>query len=118
MPHLTLELSSNIEEKNILSLFKYCHSILSKMLPTEIHSCKSRSIVYDTYYIGDGKPNNAFVHLTVKIMPGRSPSTLKELSESIMNLLKNHFNESLKKLNLQITLEIIELQKTYFKITS
>lgn len=119
MPHLVLEFSSNIIEKNnIQSLFKNCHSILEMMLPTNLISCKSRSIECNIFYIGDGQPKNAFVHLTLKVMPGRSPDTLKTLGDAIMNLLRSHFTESLKHLNLQITLEIIKLQKTYFKITS
>lgn len=119
MPQLTLEFSSNIIEKNNLSsLFQECHSILEKILPTDINSCKSRSIECHNYYIGNGEPNNAFIHISLKIMPGRSFDTLKNTGDNMMAILKNYFSTSLKKLNLQITLEIMELQKTYFKITS
>ncbi|MEO8400318.1 MAG: hypothetical protein ABI597_00805 [Gammaproteobacteria bacterium] len=45
MPQLILEFSSNIVEKNNFdNLFKGCHSILEKILPTDIESCKSRTI--------------------------------------------------------------------------
>lgn len=119
MPQLILEFSANILEKeNIELLFQDLHSILSKTLPTDLDSCKSRLYFTDTYCVGNGQSNNAFIHITLKVMPGRSPDTLKTLGDSMMELLKNYFSESLKKLNLQVTLEIIELQKTYFKITS
>ena len=119
MPQLTLEFSSNlIEKNNLFNLFQECHSILEKILPTNIESCKSRSIEYHNYYIGNGEPNNAFVHISLKIIPGRSFETLKNVGESMMVVLKNYFSNALNKLNLQITLEIMELQKTYFKITS
>jgi 5-carboxymethyl-2-hydroxymuconate isomerase len=117
MPHLLLEFTSNIFEKdNIANLLQKCHSILVNTLPTEIESCKSRAIEHTLYSIGNGDPNNAFVHVSLKILPGRSTETLSKTSEHIMDLLKRHFHESSNKLNLQLTLEIMELQKTYFKI--
>ena len=88
------------------------------MLPTDINSCKSRAIECHHFYIENGAPNNGFVHVSLKIMPGRSFDTLKNLGDNMMTVLKNYFAISLKKLNMQITLEIMELQKTYFKITS
>lgn len=118
MPHLVLEYSSNIIEKSHMTyLFQECHSILEKMLPTDIDGCKSRSIECHNYYIGNGESNNAFVHISLKIMPGRSPDKLKSVGDNMMAVLKRYFAHSLNKLNVQITLEIMELE-TYFKITS
>lgn len=53
--------------------------------------------------------NNAFVHISLKVMPGRSFDTLKNIGENMIELLKKYFSDSLEKLNLQITLEIIAL---------
>ena len=119
MPQLILEYSSNVIEKNNLNnLFQECHSLLEKMLPTDISSCKSRSIERQNYYVGNGEPNNAFVHISLKIMPGRTPDTLKDIGDNIMAILKRYFEKSFENLNLQVTLEIMELQKTYFKVAS
>jgi 5-carboxymethyl-2-hydroxymuconate isomerase len=119
MPQLVLEFSSNVFEKtNLNMLFQQCHSHLEKMLPTDINSCKSRAIECDTYYIGNGKENDAFIHLSLKVFPGRSMETFEKIGNAMMEILKNYFSNSLNKLNLQITIEIMELQKTYFKITS
>jgi 5-carboxymethyl-2-hydroxymuconate isomerase len=119
MPQVILEFSANVIEINNLSdLFLYCHEILASRLPTAIATCKSRAIKSDIYCIGDGDPRNAFVHLTLKVLPGRSDDTLRKIGESIMEKLTGHFSESLSKLNLQITLEILELKKNYFKVVS
>jgi 5-carboxymethyl-2-hydroxymuconate isomerase len=116
MPHLTLEFSANILEKNnMTSLFKECHVMLAHALPSELARCKSRAIESSFYYVGDGQPNNAFVHVSLKVMPGRSFDTLKNVGDNMMKILKDNFSESLKKLHLQITVEISDLQKTYFK---
>ena len=116
MPHLTLELSDNVLEKhNLPELFTECHSMLVDILPTEIANCKSRSIVANTHYVGNGNKNNAFIHLNLKIMPGRSLETRNRAGNSLMAALKAHFSGSIQALNLQITIEIMELEDTYFK---
>ena len=118
MPHLLIEFTSNIIEKDTIpSLLQECHSILVNTLPTDIGSCKSRAMEHAVYFVGNGDPNNAFVHISLKIMPGRSTDTLNKAGELIITLLKRFFHKSSNELNLQFTLEIEELQKTYFKIT-
>jgi 5-carboxymethyl-2-hydroxymuconate isomerase len=115
MPQLRLEYSANIIEKNnMASLFQECHSILEKMLPADINACKSRAIECSNYYVGNGHPENAFVHLSLAVLPGRKTETLKNTGEMIHGILKSHFSQSFKKLNLQITLEVRELG-LYFK---
>lgn len=119
MPQLMLEFSSNIKEKNNLqNLLRDCHSILETTLPTTLQSCKSRAVERDCYCVGDGKTENAFVHVTLKVMPGRSQEILQAVGESVINLLREYFRASLKELNLQITVEILELDRNYFKISS
>jgi 5-carboxymethyl-2-hydroxymuconate isomerase len=116
MPQLILEYSANIIEK--ASLFKLLNQIntyLSDHLPTELLSCKSRAYECNTFCIGDGDANNAFVHINLKVMSGREEATLNEVGSGIMHLLKDYLIESAIQHRLQITLEIEELQKTYFK---
>lgn len=115
MPHLTLEFSSNTLERNFSKLFAECHSILVNTLPTELASCKSRAIEAYASHLGDGNKNNAFVHLNLKIMAGRSLETRKQAGDNLLAALKTHFAGSMHALNLQITIEIMELEDTYFK---
>lgn len=118
MPQLTLEYSTNITESaDFSALFAQCHHILAELLPAELASCKSRAIAHANFYVGDGKPANAFVSLKIQVLPGRSEEKLEHVGENVLPLLKAHFAESLKKLNLQITLEVANLSTHYFKIT-
>ncbi len=119
MPHTSLEYSANIIEKNNLSdVLKKINKFLSETLPTELFSCKSRAVECGVYCVGDGDPNNAFVHVNLKVMPGRSVDKLNDVGNGVMDVLKKYFLESAQQLNLQITIEIDELQKTYFKLSS
>ncbi|WED42565.1 5-carboxymethyl-2-hydroxymuconate Delta-isomerase [Legionella cardiaca] len=119
MPHLTLEYSSNIGEKKSLSVFfAQCHAILASALPTNLASCKSRAICHDIYYIGNGHVANAFIHLDIKIMTGRSDNVLQKASEQIFQLLDSYFSESKKNLSLQLSVDLHELGKHYLKTSN
>lgn len=115
MPHLVLEYSDNIVESDFMTLFQSCHKVLVQQLPTQLESCKSRALKHTTYYIGDGKPQKAFVIVNIRVMPGRSADTLQKTGQALMDILKTHFASSLKKTDCQITLEISEIGNFYFK---
>ncbi len=115
MPHLVLEHSSNlVEKKTLVELFEKCHGLLTEKLPTERKSCVSRAIECQQYYIGEGQSDLAFIHVTLKVKAGRTFDVLKETAEALLAAIKAHCTASVNQLNLKVTLEIIELQKTYF----
>jgi 5-carboxymethyl-2-hydroxymuconate isomerase len=117
MPHLILEYSSNVYEKdNLTEVLSKINKFLTEMLPTELANCKSRAIEYNTFCLGDGNARNAFVHVNLQIMPGRDIDKLTTVGNGVINILKDYFHQSTRQLNLQITLEIVELTKTYFKL--
>lgn len=116
MPHLILEYSANVIEKSQLNtLLKSIHPVLVEMLPADLGACKSRAIECAHFCVSNGNVNNAFVHVTLKIMSGRTEDTLKKVGEKIMAMLKAYFSESMGKLQLRISIEISELSKIYFK---
>jgi len=119
MPHIVLEYSHNIFEKDkFQDLFLKIHSVLTEALPTDIKSCKSRAIGYQDYLLGDGQSEkkSAFVHVSIKVLSGRSPDVLKLTGQKVMDILKKNFEKSITELGLQISLEIDELAVAYFKV--
>lgn len=117
MPHIILEMSANVLEKEVVQgFFSRYHDLLAKHLPAELGGFRSRAIEHATYHVGDGDPKNAFVHMSLKIMTGRTPETLTHVGGLMMDILKEDFSTSLQTLNLHISLEISELTATYFKV--
>lgn len=115
MPHLVLEYSSNLlEKKSLVTLFEKCHGLLAEKLSTERKSCVSRAIECQQYSIGEGHSDLAFIHVTLKVKAGRTFEVLKETAEALLLAIKAHCIESVNQMNLKVTVEIIELQKTYF----
>lgn len=115
MPHLTLEYSVNLKKINFENLFQKCHRMLAKELPTELASCKSRARACKQYLFGEGLPMDAFIYLNLKIMSGRSSETLHRVAQQLIHLLEEAFAQYQPKLNLEISIEIVEIEKNYFK---
>lgn len=115
MPHFILEHSANVKT-DFSQLFEQCHHILVKELSTNLANCYSRAIRCETFRVGDGADDKAFVHVTLKIMAGRSKELLQTLGKNLMETLKKFFAESAKKFNIAISLHIVELHSDgYFK---
>ena len=117
MPQMTLEYTANIiQEIKARELFSQIHHIFEEIGGIRIENCKSRAIRLDDYYIGKGKIENAFVHLEIRFIEGRSAELKGEIGQQSLAFLETYFAESISSLDLQITVEIIDIHKHgYFK---
>jgi len=116
MPHLILEYSNNLaNDLNVRELFTQLHQLLARELPTQLSSCKSRCIVSPVYHIGDGHQHNAFVHLTIKIMAGRTDAKKKQVGIEVLNRMGLFFHTEKAQFNVQLSVEILDLDLHYFK---
>lgn len=116
MPHLILECSDNIIEGNhqLLNILHDCQQILVENLPTSLESCKSRVVRHQDYLLGNGDGQNAFIHLEVKVLTGRSEELLKQLAEKLKAYILAHLSESqASDLKLKLSVEIVELSSIY-----
>ncbi len=115
MPHITLEYSNNVLEKNINKMLIEMHELLSVQLPTQLKNCKSRIVRCDNYLIGDTNNNNAFVHLSILVLKGRSVELKNAIAAKLIQMLKEHFVESANHLDLQISVAIDDLPEVFQK---
>jgi 5-carboxymethyl-2-hydroxymuconate isomerase len=117
MPHITLEYTDNLTQKiNSKVLFSRLHQILLHEGKINVDNCKSRAIRLDTYYVGSGEPQDAFVHLDVRFLEGRSTELKRRIGQLFLQWLEEYFEPSLARLPLQITVEVNSIDRsTYFK---
>lgn len=115
MPHITLEFSNNVPEKDFTQLFLKMHEFLSTQLPTELNNCKSRIVRCENFLIGDADPKNAFVHLAILVLKGRSVELKNTIASQLMQMLKAHFKDSAKLMDLQISVAIDDLPEVFQK---
>jgi 5-carboxymethyl-2-hydroxymuconate isomerase len=120
MPHLRLEYSDNVGQPVPFDeLFPHLHKALARTAGVPLDACKSRAIPRDTFRVGEGRPDQAFVHLEVGLLAGRTPEQHREVAAACLEVLADAYASSLESLDLQITVEVRGMEReSYQKIAS
>ena len=103
MPHCVIEYSQDLKIQPESLINVVFQGALNSQLFEESH-IKTRTIAFDNYQVGAHKEN--FIHVTTKILSGRTLEQRSMLSESII--------AALAKLNIHsanITVEVVELER-------
>lgn len=117
MPNILLEYTSNVSDSfEYPKLFTEIHSVLHETAGIRLDNCKSRAIKLDEFTIGDGHPSNAFVQLSISFLAGRSAEIKTSVGDQCLTILKQYYEYSVARLDVQITVEICDiLREAYFK---
>jgi 5-carboxymethyl-2-hydroxymuconate isomerase len=110
MPHLTVEYSANLTEK--LDAFALMERLSAAAVATGVFSLagiRVRCFRADDYRVADGDPDNAYLHLAVRIGHGRDIETRKKAGQAIFAALCDHMAPIMASRPLAISLDIGEL---------
>jgi 5-carboxymethyl-2-hydroxymuconate isomerase len=118
MPHITVEHSIEFskEQENSLLL-----SINKKISQAEggfnINACKSRSTYHKNYAIADGLNSRDFIHISVKILEGRSKEIRQNLAKKLFNFVNEFINHDplLSNNKIDISLDISEMESDIYQ---
>lgn len=113
MPHIIIEYTDNIkaEAKIPLLLEKIHDVIISKSPLFPIGGLRSRAIELQDYRVADGKEDDAFVHVTLKIGRGRSEEDKRRSCDELFEVIKTHFSELFSKRYLALSMELFEFSE-------
>ncbi len=113
MPHIILEATGDFAPKETIKpLLLSLHQLVAKVAGAEINSCKSRFIQHDSYVIGDGEKHTDFLHLTIKLLSGRTQEQLCALGEQAFALLKAQYSNIGTEID--ITVLVDEMAKQHY----
>ncbi len=110
MPHIIVEYSSNLSSAvNITALLSELHAAVDGHHNVAAARIKARAIALEHYIVGTHGPKAAMVHVTFKLLEGRSLEARKELSSLLQQTVRRHvplaqFPDS------AVTIEVVELQ--------
>jgi 5-carboxymethyl-2-hydroxymuconate isomerase len=108
--HLIVEYSSNLRGR--LDLPQLIRSLHQAALATGIFpigGLRTRAYETQTYSIADGHPENAFVHVSVRVGHGRDVPTRRRACEQIFNAACDRLAELFAHTPLGISVEMQEL---------
>lgn len=111
MPHVTVEYTDNIEnEANIGEFLKKINeSLISEGDAFSPGAIRSRAIKLTEYVVADGTgKDDAFVHVTMKIAPGRTAEVKKAACVHLFEMMQEHFNKQFADRYVALSLELFE----------
>ncbi len=110
MPHFIVEYSANLDsEIRIQKLFGKLQDTALETGVFPLGGIRFRAVRCDKYLIADGDPENAFVHMTLKIGHGRESEVRKAVGEKLFATFKNHFKSMIERHPLALSFELVEL---------
>ncbi len=110
MPHLILEYSDNIiESPDPSRVLGTLSRTLADNDEIDLANIKSRLVKSEHYFVSDGSRDQAFLHLQVALLAGRSPQFKAELSKKLYDTVVQLFSESTRNLNCSVTVEIRDM---------
>lgn len=114
MPHIVLEYSENLPQlPDFRALFDDIHQALNRIGGIRIENCKSRARMASHCYIGDGSADNAFIHLHIEFVEGRSAEVKQAIGNECLELVKRYYHLHLSE-RLQITLKIEDIALDFY----
>ena len=92
MPQIVLEHSANLEcDCHIAELLLGIHKLVSEIAGVRLENCKSRRYRCDDFCVGEGLAGNAFAHLDVRFIEGRSKAVKASLGEALLTHLETAY---------------------------
>ncbi|CAH6898562.1 5-carboxymethyl-2-hydroxymuconate isomerase [Vibrio chagasii] len=106
MPHCIIEHSSTINAEQ-LNKEVFLGALNSELFEADGRDIKVRSIAYENYQTGTEKED--FIHVTVRILSGRSDTDKATLSETVMTQLL-----ALSLSRASITVEVLDMDRNSY----
>ena len=113
MPQIAIEYSGNLGASfDVRALAAEVHRLIAATVDTDLANCKTRLIALDRYLIGDGSPQEAMVHVDLRILSGRTDEQKKALGESVLAAALGCIGDH--SLRIQVTVEVRELDRANY----
>ncbi|HVY82866.1 MAG TPA: 5-carboxymethyl-2-hydroxymuconate Delta-isomerase [Steroidobacteraceae bacterium] len=112
MPHAIIEYSANLEAQ--IDFPRFLTALRDAALATgvfPIGGVRVRAYRADHYVIADGHPDNAFVHIMLRVGHGRDLATRKRACEAIFAAVCAQLAELYARIPLGISLEMQEVDE-------
>jgi len=110
MPHILVEYSGNIRGRIAPEALVECvHQAALGTGEFPVGGTRTRAAERSCYRIADGHPDNAFVHVVLRIRHGRDEKTRRRAGEAVFDALCKHLDALFQDSPLGISLEIQEI---------
>ncbi len=113
MPHVIVEYSANLEPKmDVPGLVGALHEAALATGLFDIDGIRSRAFRRDIYKVGDGNPENGFVHITARVAQGRPVEARENLGKSLLATAETKLADLLSTTPVSLAVEVHEIDRS------
>ncbi len=113
MPHVTIEYSANVEKSvDIFALVRDVHKTVLATGVFELGAVRTRVLRSDLYEIADGDPDNGFIHVMLRIGPGRAAPIRKRVAQAVLDAVAEATKELFARSGLGLSVEVCEIDNS------
>jgi len=109
MPHIVVEYTKSLSE-DIPKLLTQLHDNLAGQDTINVHAVKTRAIPVQHVIVGDAQGSDKMIHITLKLLPGRSDDLKKTMAQGLFDTAKAQTNDD----NISITAEVVDLHEASY----
>jgi 5-carboxymethyl-2-hydroxymuconate isomerase len=116
MPHVIVEYSANLD--NSMDVQGLCNALHQAMIDSghaPLEGIRTRAQRREHYCVADRNPDNAFVHIIVRMREGRPKEAYQKVGEMIMAAAEKSLEKTLQKHPMQLALEMHEITQLTFR---
>jgi 5-carboxymethyl-2-hydroxymuconate isomerase len=114
MPHLIIEYTSNLNDRIDIDRFvKALHKVAAEMPELPMEGLRTRAIELTRYRVADGDPENAFVHVVLRLRPGRAPEVKRSIGDRLFAAVTEHLAPAYASSPVGITMELQDIDVEY-----
>ncbi|REL30570.1 5-carboxymethyl-2-hydroxymuconate Delta-isomerase [Thalassotalea euphylliae] len=111
MPHCIIEHASTLDSNKLVSAV-FQGALASNQFEPDGSDIKVRAISFNSYQVGSNQSKKSpsdFIHITLKILSGRSEEQKQLLSKSVLNALNTRVRNSC-----EITIEVVDIDRASY----
>ncbi|WP_031084510.1 5-carboxymethyl-2-hydroxymuconate Delta-isomerase [Streptomyces sp. NRRL WC-3549] len=115
MPQITVDYSAELDDGFDRRGFALAlHPLVADTVSTKVPACKTRFRRVEESVVGDAPAGDAIVHVSIALLPGRTPETKAHLTSAVLDLLSGHIGPA-PDLTVHTSAEIRDLDPSYTK---
>jgi 5-carboxymethyl-2-hydroxymuconate isomerase len=110
MPHFTIEYTANLDrEFDLREMVDAVHRTAVESGLFKVGGIRVRTLRHEIYKVADGNPENAFLHVRVNILEGRSVESREALGNRLIEAADQVLAMAQKRRGLALSVEISEI---------
>jgi 5-carboxymethyl-2-hydroxymuconate isomerase len=110
MPHVMVEYSGNLDNSmDVQGLLNALHQAMIDSGHAPLEGIRTRAMRREHFCVADRNPDNAFVHIIVRMREGRPKEAYQNVAEMLMAAAEKSLDAALKKHPMQLALEMHEI---------